>query len=76
MMTFDKKIHLIGSFVVCLLLSFVVHLLIAVGITLALGIAKELIYDKLLAKGTPEWNDFLADVVGVVGAVLIKVVTT
>ena len=38
--------------------------LIAFGATAAIGAGKELIYDKLMNKGTPEWKDFGATVLG------------
>ena len=56
-MAYDKKIHLIGSFVVCLILSLLLPMLVSALITLIFGVVKEVIYDFMLGKGTPEWND-------------------
>ena len=70
-MAYDKKIHFIGSFAVCYALSLILITWQAALITLALGAAKELVYDKLMGKGTPEWLDFAADAAGVIIAVLI-----
>ena len=72
MFSYDKKIHLFGSLSVCLVLSFIIPMAWAVGITLALGVGKELIYDWAMKRGTPEWTDFAADVAGVIVAVIIR----
>jgi len=68
----DKLIHLMGCFVVCTVLSAVIPAPFAAGVTLALGAAKELIYDGLLKKGTPEWADWWADVAGVLLAWVVR----
>lgn len=72
MMQYDKKIHFIGSFIVCLGLMQVVNVQAAVIATAALGITKELIYDWALGKGTPEWGDLAADAAGILGAVIVR----
>ena len=66
----DKAIHCAGSFVCCLLLSLIVPQW-AAGITLALGVGKEVVYDWYLGKGTPELADLVADVVGVAAAMIL-----
>ena len=71
-MTYDKKIHLIGSFAVCYLLSLIIVTWQAALVTLILGVAKELIYDKLMGKGTPEWADFAADAAGIIIALIVS----
>ena len=43
----------------------------AVAIALSIGIGKELVWDKWMQKGTPDWGDFGADCVGLIGAGLI-----
>ena len=72
MMPTDKKIHLIGSGIVCLALSFVLPLIYAAGVTLVFGAAKELVYDWYLGKGMPDPWDFAADVAGVLLAWVVK----
>ena len=43
------------------------------AITLAMGITKELVYDKLLGKGTPLWEDMKWNTLGVVQGVVFTV---
>ncbi len=71
-MPYDKKVHLFGSFIACYLLATIIITWQAAVITLLLGAVKELIYDKLLGKGTPEWLDFAADAAGVVLAIMAR----
>ena len=72
-MAYDKKVHLIGSFAACYLLSLIIVTWQAAVITLILGAAKELIYDWALGKGTPEWGDMAADAAGVAAAYFVGV---
>lgn len=66
----DKVLHLTVS-------ATIAHLPIVVGcawwlaaaITLSIGIGKE-IYDKISGKGTPEWQDLVADIIGTVIGIL------
>lgn len=66
----DKVLHLTVS-------TTIAHLLIVVGcawwlagvITLSIGIGKE-IYDKVSGKGTSEWEDIAADIIGTVIGIL------
>lgn len=68
----DKLIHFLGSYFVCSILMCFMPLFCAVWIVFVLGVAKEFVYDKLMGKGTPEWNDLFADVFGVVMAVVVR----
>ena len=72
MMPQDKLIHLLGCFAVFTILARFVPAPWAVGVTLALGAAKELIYDGWMKKGTPERNDWWADVAGVLLGWVVK----
>ena len=71
-MAYDKRVHLFGSLIVCYLLSAVIVTWQAALVTLLLGAAKEIIYDKVLGKGTPEWGDMAADAAGVVLAIVAR----
>lgn len=71
-MPYDKKIHLLGSALVCLILSQFLPLNLSSYITFSLGLIKEIIYDGYLHKGTPEVNDLVADMLGILLAVLIR----
>ncbi len=67
----DGLAHILASLVLCAVLGAFLPLWAAVLITLAIGIAKELVWDKWLKKGTAEWKDIIADAVGIaLGAVL------
>jgi len=44
--------------------TMIAFLLIALLPTIIIGGAKEIIYDKFMKKGTPEWMDFIATVLG------------
>lgn len=69
----DGLLHILCSLVLCALLSAFLPVWAAAGITLAVGIGKELIYDKWLSKGTPQWKDIVADVVGIAAGIVIAV---
>lgn len=67
----DGLAHVLVSLVLCGVLSAVLPLWAAVLVTLAVGVAKELVWDLWLGKGTAEWRDIIADAVGIaLGAVL------
>ena len=61
----DGLLHILCSLVLCAVLGAFLPLWAAVLISLAIGVLKELIWDKLLKKGTPEWKDILADALGI-----------
>lgn len=69
----DGLLHILCSLVLCALLSAFLPVWAAAGITLAVGIAKELIYDLLLHKGSPQWKDIFADIAGIAAAAVIAV---
>ena len=60
----DGLLHLVVSLILCLTIAIFLPIWAAVLISLAIGVLKELIWDKLLLKGTPEWKDILADAPG------------
>lgn len=63
----DGLAHVLVSLVLCAVLAALLPWWAAALITLAIGIVKELVWDKLLKKGTAEWRDIIADAVGIVG---------
>ena len=76
----NKLINLLGGtdkILHCTVSATIAHLLIVVGcawwlaamITVAIGIGKE-IYDKVSGKGTAEWRDLAADIIGVIIGIL------
>lgn len=67
----DGLAHILASLVLCAVLGAFLPLWAAVLVTLAVGFIKELVWDKLLKKGTAEWRDMVSDAVGVLLGVLI-----
>lgn len=64
----DKWMHFGVSAFLAFLFALLLPSYIAITITIVIGIAKE-VYDKVTCKGSAEWQDLLADVLGsVVGA--------
>ena len=61
----DGLAHILASLVLCTVLGVFLPLWAAVIIALAVGIIKELVWDKLLKKGTAEWRDMVSDAVGI-----------
>lgn len=68
----DLQHHAVYSFALAVAGAF---LLGSVGLgaiaTLAIGAGKEMWWDKRLGRGHPDWLDMAANVVGVIGAVII-----
>lgn len=69
----DGLAHILASLVLCAVLGVFLPLWAAVLVTLAVGVAKELVWDKLLKKGTAEWRDIIADAVGILLGVFIMI---
>jgi len=70
----DKILHFIGSAGMTVFLGIFIKIWIAAAIALAIGILKELVYDRLLKKGNCEWGDIYADAAGVLTVVLFLLV--
>lgn len=72
----DKLLHFIIAIVITLVILIASHLwfplnynwdmALACGVAILLTIGKELIWDKILGKGTPEFYDFFWGVVGAI----------
>ena len=67
----DGLAHMLVSLILCAVLAAFLPWWAAVLISLAVGFIKELVWDKLLKKGTAEWRDIIADAVGVLLGVFI-----
>lgn len=67
----DGLAHVLASLVLCAVLGAFLPLWAAVLVTLAVGVAKELVWDMWMKKGTAEWRDMVSDTVGIVLGVLI-----
>ena len=68
----DKKLHLLAGLALSILAGLFVYPLIGLATAAVVGALKEIIWDWLLKKGTPEFLDFVATVAGgVLGAVIL-----
>lgn len=61
----DGMAHIIVSAVMLLALQIFLPWWVAVPAVMLIGVAKEVIYDKWLKKGTPQWKDIICDIVGI-----------
>lgn len=68
-LTEDKLKHVVVSAIIAVALNLVLPWWVAGLITLAIGVGKE-IYDKRSKQGCAEWEDLVADVVGILIGVL------
>lgn len=66
---------LIDHFVICALLTLALGLFMgpvaAAGVALAIGLAKEAVWDWALKRGTADWSDVVANVGGASAAALL-----
>jgi hypothetical protein len=71
-MSFDKQKHLLAGLALSILAGLLICPLIGLAAAAVIGALKEIIWDWLLKKGTPELLDFVATVLGgVLGAVIL-----
>lgn len=61
----DGMAHIVCSAALCGLLTLVLPLWVAIVATVAVGVAKELVWDLWLGKGSPSWKDLLCDLIGI-----------
>lgn len=61
----DGLLHIVCSAALCGLLTLVLPLWVAIVATAAVGVAKELVWDLWLGKGSPSWKDLLCDLIGI-----------
>ena len=66
----DKYIHVIACALIVGILGHILNIILAVLITFFVAISKELIYDKLLKKGTADIKDIFADIIGILIGIL------
>ena len=61
----DGLLHIVCSAILTSVLSWLAPLWLAALATLIVGVGKEIIYDKLMKRGTPQWKDLVADLAGI-----------
>lgn len=66
----DDLLHILFSVIIMTVLKLLLPWWIAALLTLLVGILKELIWDKWLKKGTPEWRDIISDFIGILIGIL------
>lgn len=62
----DDLLHLVCSIVLVKFLSFLLPLWVAATLTIIVAILKEVLWDKILKHGTPEWRDLVSDIIGII----------
>ena len=68
----DKKLHILAGLALSILAGLFIYPLIGLATAAVVGALKEIIWDWLLKKGTPELLDFVATVLGgALGAVIL-----
>ena len=67
----DKAKHILVSAALSVLFFPFLGFLGAIGASVIIGAAKEVLWDKLLGKGTPDINDFYADIAGALGGAFL-----
>ena len=74
-MAYDKKLHLLAGLALSILAGLLFCPLIGLVAAAVVGALKEIIWDWLLKKGTPEFMDFVATVAGgAIGYTLLKLI--
>lgn len=69
----DKKLHLLAGLALSILAGFLLCPKWGLVVASVIGAGKELVWDKWLEKGTPEWMDFWATVAGgLIGLAILK----
>lgn len=60
----DKLLHFVCGTYLFLFASIFLSMWLSIAIVAVIGAAKEVIYDKWMKKGTPEWMDLIYTIVG------------
>lgn len=66
----DDLLHLVCCIVLVKFLSFLLPLWVAATLTIIVAILKEVLWDKILKHGTPEWRDLVSDIIGIIIGVI------
>ena len=63
---YDGLKHVIASNVMVVVLNLILPLWLAVLVAALVGVGKEVVWDKLMKKGTFDKKDLIADAVGII----------
>lgn len=66
----DGLLHIVLSSLIAAILCLFLPIWIAAIVTFIIGLAKELVYDLWLKKGTCELKDLICDLVGIIIGIL------
>lgn len=66
----DGLLHIVISAIIASVLQLCMPVVLAIVLTLAIGLAKECIYDGAMGKGSPTKKDMLCNAAGVVIVIL------
>lgn len=61
----DGLLHIVCCALLVGIIGLIAPLWVAIVATVVVGVAKELVWDKWLGKGTFDWKDLLCDLVGI-----------
>ena len=64
LLDYDKLLHLIAGIYICMFFSILISNIVGLIMVIIIGVGKELIWDNLMKKGTPEILDAVWTVVG------------
>ena len=71
----DGLLHILSIAVIALSLFSFLPYFASMAISAAVAIAKELVYDLWLKKGTAEWHDIICDAIGIVYASVVFLIS-
>lgn len=63
---YDGLKHVVASNVMVVVLNLILPLWVAVLVAALVGVGKEVVWDKLMKKGTFDKKDLIADAVGII----------
>ena len=70
----DKANHFIYGYLIFCFSQIFFSLIISTLIVSIVAAAKEVIWDKYLQKGTPDWKDFLFTIAGPIPIILLEII--
>ena len=70
----DKANHFIYGYLIFCFFHIFFSSLISAIIVLIVAAAKEVIWDKYLQRGTPDWKDFIFTIAGPLPVILLEII--
>lgn len=66
----DDLLHAFCCMILIKILSILLPFWVAISLTVITAILKEVLWDKILKHGTPEWRDVVSDIIGIIIGVI------